>query len=61
MKVGDLVKHRLSERGMTGVITKMNVDERRPVHIVLWDDGRHSDCISDYLEVVSDLSSFSKR
>ena len=44
MKVGDLVKHLYSERGMTGIIVELvswaHTESETP--FVLWDDGRIS-------------------
>ena len=47
MQVGDLVRHKLSERGMTGVI--ITVDELLGEYVGLWDDGRQSVTVSNYL------------
>lgn len=42
MKVGDLVRHVYSERGMTGIIVEIyawkHTENKTP--FVLWDDGR---------------------
>ena len=51
MKSGDLVKHKRSERGMTGIIVKIHVNK---TPIVMWDDGRCGKCIPVYLEVISE-------
>ena len=44
MKVGDLVKHLYSERGMMGIIVEIyawkHTESKTP--FVLWDDGRIS-------------------
>ena len=52
MKVGDLVRHKRSERGMTGIIVGFLWHSHNPV--VLWDEGRCNWCVSRFLEVVND-------
>ena len=49
MKAGDLVRHKRSERGMTGIIVRIHVNK---TPIVMWDDGRYGKCIPAYLEVI---------
>ena len=51
MKVGDLVRHKRSECGMTGIIVEVHVNK---TPIVLWGDGRRGQCIPAYLEVISE-------
>ena len=56
MNVGDLVRHKRSERGMMGVIVEIvswrHTDNKTP--LVLWDDGRYSKCQPGLLEVISE-------
>lgn len=50
MKPGDLVKHKLSERGMRGLLLKHDLLYSR----VLWDDGRCGMICTDYLKLDDD-------
>ena len=51
MKAGDLVRHKRSERGMTGLIVKIHINK---TPIVLWDDGRCGQCVPVHLEVIDE-------
>lgn len=51
MKVGDLVRHKLSESGMTGIIVKIEGIEWK-IPIVLWSDGRCDECVTTLFEVI---------
>jgi len=55
MKVGDLVRHIYSERGMMGIIVEMkswaHTESKTP--FVLWDDGRIAKIQRGLIEVVS--------
>ena len=50
MKVGDLVRHRLSESGMLGMVVK----EGDSKLFVAWGDGRISWCIRSLVEEVNE-------
>ena len=56
MKVGDLVRHIYSERGMVGIIVEIkswaHTESKTPV--VLWDDGRIAKIQWGLIEVVSE-------
>ena len=56
MKVGDLVRHVYSERGMTGVIVELvswrHTETKTPV--VLWDDGGIRKIQWGHIEVVNE-------
>ena len=49
MNVGELVRHRRSERGMLGVVVKSGADKL----FVAWDDGRISWCVRSLVEVIN--------
>ena len=53
MKPGDLVKHKLSESGMMGVVVKIEGIEWK-IPVVLWQDGRCDECLESYLEVMNE-------
>lgn len=50
MKTGDLVRHRHSESGKTGLVIKRGYGKC----FVAWLDGRLSWCVFSLLEVVAD-------
>ena len=56
MKVGELVRHVYSERGMTGIIVEIvswaHTESKTP--FVLWDDGRISKVQWGLIEVVNE-------
>jgi hypothetical protein len=56
MKVGDLVRHKHSDRGMMGVVVEIiswrHTKNKTP--FVLWDDGRYNKCQPGLLEVISE-------
>jgi len=51
IKLGELVRHRRSERGMLGIVVEIYKNE---TPVVLWDDGRRQQCTPIFLEVVSE-------
>ena len=50
MKVGDLVRHRLSESGMLGVVVK----EGGSKLLVAWNGGRTSWCVLSMVEAINE-------
>jgi uncharacterized membrane protein YgdD (TMEM256/DUF423 family) len=50
MKAGDLVRHRLSESGILGVIVKVGGSKL----LVAWNGGRTSWCVCSMVEVVNE-------
>jgi hypothetical protein len=60
MKVGDMVKHAYSKRGMLGIIMEIvswRHAETMVAHLspfVLWDDGRYEKCMAGLLEVINE-------
>ncbi len=50
MKVGELVRHKLSESGMLGIVIR---EGDRKLY-VSWNDGRISWCISSMVETVNE-------
>ena len=50
MKVGDLVRHRLSESGMLGVVVKVGSSKL----LVAWNGGRTSWCVFSMVEAVNE-------
>ena len=51
MKVGDLVRHRLSESGMLGVVIKKGASDK---WLVSWSDGRNSWTVRSLFEAVDE-------
>ena len=52
MKVGDLIRNRLSESGLIGIIVGWHDLPVSP--IVLWSDGRKNWIIPDFAEVLNE-------
>ena len=50
MRAGDLVRHRLSESGMLGIVLK----EGHNKLFVAWSDGRISWCVYSVVEAVNE-------
>ena len=51
MKAGNLVRHRFSESGMTGVVIKKGHSDR---WLVTWSDGRISWAVLTLLETLNE-------
>ena len=49
LKVGNLVRHRLSESGMLGVVVKKGAGDK---WLVSWNDGRNSWTVRTLVEAV---------
>ena len=52
INIGSLVRHKLSEREMTGVLVAYHQFSGNP--IVLWDDGRKSVVLKKFLARIPD-------
>jgi len=51
MQVGDLVRHRFSESGMTGIVLRRGFKDR---HLVAWSDGRQSWTVRTLVGLISE-------
>ena len=51
MQVGDLVRHRLSESGMLGIVVKKGVGDK---WFISWGDGRISWTVRTLFEAVNE-------
>jgi len=51
MKVGNLVRHRLSESGMLGIVVKKGASDK---WLISWNDGRISWAVRSLFEAVDE-------
>lgn len=51
MQVGSLVRHRLSESGMTGVVLRRGFKDR---YLIAWADGRQAWAVRTLVELISE-------